>query len=71
MKILTSMRAGCIGTHTQGPGLRALRDFDERIVIRQTLVVYGDLLEERGGPALEWVDIWGQIDAQPLPVGRE
>jgi hypothetical protein len=43
----------------------------ERIVIRQTLAVYGELLEERGGSAPEWVDIGAPIDAQPLPVGRE
>jgi hypothetical protein len=44
---------------------------DERIVIRQTLAVYGELLGGHGGSALEWVEIEGLIDAQPLPVGRE
>ena len=37
----------------QAARARALREFDERIVIRQTLAVYGELLEERGGPAPE------------------
>jgi glycosyltransferase involved in cell wall biosynthesis len=50
---------------------RALREFDEWIVIRQTLAVYGELLGGRGGFAPEWVEIGSQIDAQPLPVGRE
>ncbi len=36
---------------------RALREFDERIVIRQTLAVYGELLVARGGSVPEWVDI--------------
>ena len=55
----------------QAARARARREFDELIVIRQTLAVYGELLEERGGPALEWVDMVDQIDARPLPVGRE
>jgi glycosyltransferase involved in cell wall biosynthesis len=47
---------------------RALREFDERIVIGQTLAVYGELLGGRGVFAPEWVQIPGQVDAQPLPV---
>jgi hypothetical protein len=43
----------------------------ECIVIGQTLAVYGELLGGRGVFAPEWVEIGGQIDAQPLPVGRE
>ena len=39
----------------QAARARALREFDERIVIRQTLAVYGELLVERGRPAVEWV----------------
>jgi hypothetical protein len=50
---------------------RALREFGERIVIRQTLAVYGDLLGGQGVFAPEWVEVGGQMDAQPLPVGRE
>jgi glycosyltransferase involved in cell wall biosynthesis len=50
---------------------RALREFDERIVIRQTLAVYGELLGGQGGSAPEWVEIGGKIEAKPLPVGRE
>lgn len=50
---------------------RALREFDERIVIRQTLAVYGELLGEQHGPSSEWSDIGGEIDAQPMPDGRE
>lgn len=38
---------------------RALREFDERIVIRQTLAVYGELLGGQGGFAREWVEIGG------------
>jgi glycosyltransferase involved in cell wall biosynthesis len=49
----------------------ALREFDERIVIGQTLAVYGELLGGRGVFARERVEIGGQIDAHPLPVGRE
>ena len=50
---------------------RALREFDERIVIRQTLAVYGELLGGQGGCVPKWVDIGNQIDAKPLSVGRE
>ena len=32
----------------QAARARALREFDERIVIRQTLAVYGELLEPQG-----------------------
>jgi hypothetical protein len=49
---------------------RALREFDERIVIGQTLAVYGELLGKQGRSAPEWVEMGGEIDAQPLPVGR-
>ena len=50
---------------------RALKEFDERIVIRQTLAVYGELLGGQGGCVPEWVEIGSQIDAKPLSVGRE
>jgi glycosyltransferase involved in cell wall biosynthesis len=50
---------------------RALREFDERIVIGETLAVYREVLEAQHGPAFEWPDIEGKIDAKPLPVGRE
>jgi hypothetical protein len=55
----------------KGIGQRTLGEFDERIVIRQTLAVYGELLGGQGVFAPEWVEILGRIDAQLLPGGRE
>ena len=43
----------------QAARARALREFDERIVIRQTLAVYEELLGKCVGPAPEWVDVRG------------
>jgi hypothetical protein len=50
---------------------RALRAFDERIVIGQTLAVCGELPGGRGGFAPEGLEIGSQIDRNPLPAGRE
>ena len=46
--------------------VRALREFDERIVILQTLAVYGELLGYLGGPSAECPDVQSQIVFNPI-----
>lgn len=50
---------------------RALREFDERIVIRQTLAVYGELVGYLGAMPPGTAEVGGQITSLALPVGRK
>jgi glycosyltransferase involved in cell wall biosynthesis len=54
----------------QAARARALREFDERIVIRQTLAVYGELLGDQDGLSVGADDASGQIASLPIPVAR-
>ena len=60
--------AGRLG---QAARARALREFDERIVIRQTLAVYGELVGYLGAMPPGTAEVGGQISSLALPVGRK
>ena len=54
----------------QAARARALIEFDERIVIRQTLAVYGELVGYLGAMPPGTAEVGGQITSLALPIGR-
>ena len=55
----------------QAARARSLRQFDENIVIRQTLAVYTEQLGYLGGPSAECPDVQSQIVFNPIPEKRQ